>query len=379
MVDAVHDVIVLGGGVAGSSVALALAKKGWDTLLLDRQRFPRHKVCGEFLSPESQRMLHALGMREPLEQLGPSLIRRTRLIFNHGRQLEIPLPGTAIGISRYRLDTALHAGAVRAGVKLRTETTVTSVYPAGSGYVVEARQGKVCTSYYARIVIAAWGSNPRAGLPGHTEHPEGKRYLGVKSHFAGIKTEPVVELYFFPGGYLGLSPVEGGYMNVAALLEQGIFGQTGKSVLGMIQEAWGRNRHLFARLAHAEAVPGTQAAVSPVNLNRAVNAWDMLPQVGDATVMIPPLCGDGMSMALRSSELCAPLADSWLRGEISLQQWQHNYTQSIQREFQRPLWWGRRLQWIFGVPVLPQLMLGAARFTPRLAYGMVQATRIKDR
>ncbi|MBW7462002.1 NAD(P)/FAD-dependent oxidoreductase, partial [Paenibacillus sepulcri] len=134
-------------------------------------------------------------------------------------------PGTALGISRYRLDSELHRGALRAGVQVQTDTTVTSVYTSGSGYLVEAMQSKRRVAYQARIVIAAWGANPRAGLPGSSQ-PERSlkdRYMGVKSHFSGIGKEPVVELYFFPGGYLGISPVENGYVNAAALLRQGTF------------------------------------------------------------------------------------------------------------------------------------------------------------
>jgi choline dehydrogenase-like flavoprotein len=90
-----RDVAVLGAGMAGSSVAKALADKGWDTLLIDRRPFPRHKVCGEFLSPESRTALQALGLWETVESLGPSPIERVRLVFESGPPLEIPLPGTA--------------------------------------------------------------------------------------------------------------------------------------------------------------------------------------------------------------------------------------------------------------------------------------------
>ncbi|MBP1156975.1 MULTISPECIES: NAD(P)/FAD-dependent oxidoreductase [unclassified Paenibacillus] len=376
----IHDVAVLGAGVAGSSVAKALADRGWDTVLIDRHTFPRHKVCGEFLSPESQSMLNALDLRRHVESLQPSCITRIRLIMSHGAVLDIPLPGVAIGVSRNALDPALHSAAVSSGVDVRTGTTVTSVSMSDRTYTMEIKREGDTAAFEARAVIAAWGANPRSGLPGYnSDVPARNTYMGVKSHFRGIPMEPVVELYFFSGGYLGLAPIEGGLVNAAALLKREAFRDTDKTIMGMIDAAARRNPKLSVKLAQAIPVPGSQAAVAPVNLSRMPVAWEGIPRVGDASLMVPPLCGDGMSMALRSARLCVPLADGYLRGEISLSRWQREYTQSIQREFTGPLRWGRLLQSLFSAPVVPRLLLGLAHCTPGLASRMVQATRLKER
>jgi flavin-dependent dehydrogenase len=378
-VSRIQDVAVLGAGIAGSSLAKALADKGWETVLIDRQLFPRHKVCGEFLSPESQSILSSMGLREPVESLHPSLIKRTRLIFSRGDALDIPLPGVALGISRFLLDSTLHSAALNSGVHMQTATTVTSVYPSDRGYTIETRQEGKSKTVYARAVIAAWGARPRSGLPGHSPEVSARHtHIGVKSHFQGVEAEPVVELYFFRGGYLGISPIEGGLVNVAALLTRKAFGDTEKTILGMINAAARRNPRLYQKLAHAIPVPGTQAAVAPVNLSRKPLAWDLIPHVGDAAMMMPPLCGDGMSMALRSARLCASFADSYLRGETSIGQWQDDYMLSIQREFRGPLRWGRFLQRLFSLPVLPRLLPGLGRLAPEAAFALVQATRLKE-
>lgn len=373
------DAAVLGAGIAGSSIAKALADRGWNTALFDRQSFPRHKVCGEFLSPESQSTLHAFDLLKPAELLGPSYIERARLVLANGAEINIQLPGAALGVSRYSLDTALHRAAQQAGVQQHTATAVTAVSPYGEGFLIETKHDGERDVVRAKAVIAAWGANSRAGLPGYRSGSSVRQsHIGVKTHFQGMDMEPVVELYFFPGGYLGLCPIEGGLVNAAALLKRDAYPDAEKTVLGMIAAAALGNPKLNKRLVHAVPVPGTQAAVSPVDLNRKPLAWDMIPQVGDAAMMIPPLCGDGMSMALRSAYLCTPLADSYLRGEISLGGWQYEYTRSINREFKRPLRWGRFLQWLFGVPVVPRLLPVAAQLAPSLAAGLVQATRLKQ-
>ncbi|MDQ0057903.1 NAD(P)/FAD-dependent oxidoreductase [Paenibacillus harenae] len=377
----IHDVAIVGAGVAGSSLAKLLADRGLDTLLVDQKSFPRHKVCGEFLSPESRSMLESFGLDDYIQELRPASIERTRLNFSYGKALEINLPGHAIGVSRYALDSVLHRAATEAGAKLRTRTTVTAVTPHDYGYLIETKQDRAeAVTIHARAVIAAWGAANRAGLPGRAEVEHDKEaFIGVKSHFSGIEAEPVVELYFFNGGYLGISPIEGGLVNVAALLKRKEFthADSDKSILGWIDACCRRNPRLAKRLTHADPVPGTQAAVAPVHLNKKPAAWNRIARLGDASIMIPPLCGDGMSMALRSAELCAPLAVSYLKGEMTLAQWEQQYTKAIRKDFHGPLKWGRRLQWLLGLPFLPRIMLTASPYTPGLAYKMVQATRLK--
>ncbi|MGO4542813.1 NAD(P)/FAD-dependent oxidoreductase [Paenibacillus sp. 2TAB19] len=379
---AIHDVAVLGAGVAGSSLAKLLADQGLDTVLLDQKAFPRHKVCGEFLSPESRSMLQSFGLEQYVEELRPMSIERTRLNFRYGQALEIALPGSAIGISRYSLDPALHHAAVASGAQLYTQTTVTALTFSDNCYSIETRQAgcAVPKLFRARAVIAAWGATNRNGLPGrHDVYDSKNEYIGVKSHFTGIDVDSVVELYFFDGGYLGISPIEGGRVNVAALLDRKEFDlvDSDKSILGFIRAVCRRNPKLAKRLAHAVPLSGTQAAVAPVRLSRKPLTWESIARVGDSSIMLPPLCGDGMSMALRSAGLCTPLVGRYLKGEITLAQWEQQYSQAIHKDFNGPMKWGRRLQWLFDLPILPRLMLAAAPVAPGLAYKLVQATRLK--
>ncbi|MFD0616205.1 NAD(P)/FAD-dependent oxidoreductase [Paenibacillus sp. GCM10027629] len=374
------DVVVLGGGMAGSCIAKALADRQWETALIDRQTFPRHKVCGEFLSPETQSTLHALGLTETVAALHPQRIERARLIFEHGGEIELPIPGSAWGLSRYAMDEALHSAAMQAGAQLHLSTTVTGIEQRGKGYTVRTKQGENTSLFHARAVIAAWGANSRVAHTGHRPNAAAsgqQAYIGVKTHYDGLTMEPVIEMYFFRGGYLGLCPIEDGRVNAAALLSRSKFAKAGKSVLSILESAVQRNRRLAARLAAAVPSPGTQAAIAPVYLQRKPAPWDGFPRLGDASAMIAPLCGDGMSMALRSAALCAPLADSYLRGNLSLQDWEQRFTQEILREFSGPLRWGSVLQWLMGKPVTQQLLPIAARIAPVLANGLVQATRLK--
>ena len=118
------DVAVLGAGLAGALMAKSLAEKGWRTLLVDRHRFPRHKVCGEFLSPEVRQTLDAAGLLDRVTALRPARVERARLISADGGYVDIPLPGIAMGLSRFRLDEALHEAAAAAGARVLTSAAL---------------------------------------------------------------------------------------------------------------------------------------------------------------------------------------------------------------------------------------------------------------
>ncbi|MEC0244421.1 FAD-dependent oxidoreductase, partial [Paenibacillus chitinolyticus] len=218
------------------------------------------------------------------------------------------------------------------------------------------------------------GRTRRALNPWKRSAPD---YMGVKSHYTGIEIGPVVELYLFPGGYLGLCPIEDGLVNVSALLSRDAFRGAGKSVLALLEAAAQRCPPLHSKLKRGLPVPGAQAAVAPVKLNRRLNPWDMVPRLGDSSAMIPPLCGDGMSMALRSARLCAPLADDYLRGKLSLAGWEEQYVRAVKRTFGRPLRWGRLLQASLDSPAAVRLLLRLAQLSPGMASGLLEATRLK--
>jgi len=300
------------------------------------------------------------------------------LFSRNGQTLEVPLPGTAYGISRYALDAALQLEACKAGVQLHTEETVTAVIPYGDRYRIETSRGGAQHTYEARVVIAAWGAQQNAKLQKPSvANRDGVIYFGVKSHFTGAEQRPAVELYLFPGGYVGISSIEDHAINVAALLEQSAFQGAGRSILHILEAAARSHPALSARLANAIPAAGTQVAVAPVDLERRAAPWEQFPHIGDAVVHIPPLCGDGMSMALYSAQLCSALANRYLRGDISLSQWQLSYCKQIEQQFKGPLRWGRMLQRLIHSPAMPDMLLSLGRLAPTLANRMVQATRLR--
>lgn len=395
-----YDVAVVGAGPAGSTMAAALADLGWKVLLLERDEFPRHKVCGEFISPESQLVLHQLGLHDEIAALQPAPLQATRIVSRFARELQRPLPGEAWGLSRYALDAGLAAAAVGRGVELRTSTTVTRCRQTGHEVTLHLRQRGASTSVSARTTIMAYGRSPLPGLTaGARDSRAGKmRYVGVKSHYTNINATNTetntetnnhkihngkidndrakqVELYFFRGGYAGLNPVEQGRTNLCLLASYDAFAAAGASIPAILQAAIRNNPALAGRMAGATAVAGTECAVANVDTARPAQPWGVGAHLGDSAVMLPPLCGDGMAMALQSALLCAPLADAYLRGAISLPVWQMRYEQAWRAEFSRRVWLGRKLQTLLQLPVLAELLLMTGSIFPALADYFITSTR----
>ncbi|MFC9708614.1 NAD(P)/FAD-dependent oxidoreductase [Paenibacillus sp. NPDC056933] len=372
------DVIVIGAGIAGSTCALQLAKQGHRTLLLDRQAFPRHKTCGEFMSPETKEMLEYLGIYLLDQEITPSNIDLAKIIMPLGGEIEAPLPGSAYGISRYELDRILHEEAVASGVEMITRATITGIQQLDDhSYEVEVKRGNDRISYRARTVVGAHGTKKPRGMKSKEELYEKTAYVGIKSHYRGIALPSQVELYFCKGGYVGISPIEGGIVNVAALLTLDAVQGSGKSVPDILQAASLTNERLAARLAEGSSVQGTQVSVAPLHLSKVPEPWSQYPHIGDAMLMIPPLCGDGMSIALRSSLLCAEWTDKYLRGSISYTQWQSEYSKEANQEFTQLLRRARRIQKL-AFAKTNKFYPGLVRVIPGLATYLVKATRLSE-
>lgn len=370
------DLIIIGAGIAGSSMAATMAERGWDVLLLDRDCFPRHKVCGEFLSPEAQSSLRTLALEEQVAARKPISILQTRLVTQQGVTLQTALPGSGWGVSRHALDHVLVTAAQRKGAEFCAATTVLGYEPCKDGYRVHVRGPGGTATLRTRGLVAACGRYTASGLPPQTsQQPRRDQRIGVKAHFVDLPTSSTVELYFFPGGYAGVGPVEAGRVNVCLLATYAAFAQSGRQVAGLISAAARWNPALGQRLAGGRLLPETALAVAPVDTLRQANPWDGIACLGDTGVMIPPLCGDGMAMALRSAELCAPLAHAFLGGRLSLAAWAESYCRSWHIEFDRRIGIGRLLQRALDIPSLANGLLRLGQMAPGLAGYVVQATR----
>ena len=307
------EVLVVGGGLAGSALAASLARRGRDVLLVEKGRFPRDKLCGEFLSPEARGSLVDLGVWNHLAALRPPTIRRARFSTAGGQRIPLALPGPGYGVSRRALDHVLFDAAGRAGARTRTGVEIEDLQRLPRGFVCHGRGPDGGSfSVEAGWVVAAHGR--RARLDRALERPfllRDHRFVGFKRHHRatpGVTAdlEDHVEIHTFEGGYCGMSHVESGAVNVCCLLETRVLKEAGGDWEGVVKVMSDRNPVLRARMAgltpHEETKTLATAQV-PFRDKKPVRGGVLF--VGDAAAVIAPLAGDGQAMALTSAAWAA--------------------------------------------------------------------------
>jgi flavin-dependent dehydrogenase len=278
-----YDLVVVGAGPAGSAAAIAASDRHLKVLLLESGRFPRHKVCGEFVSAESADVLRYLlrGSAETLLQA--PRITKARL-HSEGRAVAIDVEPAAYSIPRYRLDEVLWHAAEQRGISCRSES-VSEVSRNGNEFVIRTSTG----DYRAASVINASGRWSKLSR----RMAAGAAWVGLKAHFEG-ETDDVVDLYFMNGGYCGVQAVSPGVLNACALVRQGIAKSLEDvfrmdAALALRTKSWRPVTELFA--------------TAPVYLGAGSPLEDGMLQVGDTAGFVDPFVGDGISLALRSGVL----------------------------------------------------------------------------
>ena len=364
-----YDLIVIGGGPGGTAAAITAARSGARVLLLERGRFPRHKVCGEFVSTESLTLLHwLLGIQNhPLIDNAPRL--QWSRLFLDGRTVRVPIEPAAASIARHDLDLALWRSSHEAGVVCRQETTAQAPY-GDSPCCLSTSAGE----FRASAIINASGrwSNLKPAQP----VPDNERWLGLKAHFhtaAGWCTESSVDLYFFEGGYCGVQPVRGDggvtVLNACALVRAGVADRLTDALrlhpqLALRSEDW---RPAFPSLS-----------TFPVVLRQPVPVLGTICQVGDAAGFVDPFVGNGISLALRGGYLAALKILPFILQRCTLQQSLDEYAEAYQRTLLPVYRNSSLLRRFLGFPRgLRRAALSACEMSPRLAACLVQATRSK--
>jgi menaquinone-9 beta-reductase len=315
-----YDVAIVGAGLAGASLALRLARRGARVALLDASRFPRDKVCGEFLSPECWGLLERMGMIDEVGAAGYHAIRSVRISTPSGREIEADvisrdgLPG--IGLSRSKLDALLVRLVREAGAEVFEGTRVTGSIVEGGRVVGVQARGIEPIRVRASITVAADGRH--SALVKQTGRTRGRswsrpRLFGLKRHW--LATDPAVAerpgtvgLHLVRGGYGGTCLIEDGSTNLCALLPEAVVKERRGDLDRVALECLGRNPALARLLASGEPLSEWKT-VADVRVQVSRPECPGILYVGDSQGTVDPLGGQGMTMAFLGSELLAPIVE----------------------------------------------------------------------
>lgn len=373
-----YDLIVAGGGPAGSACAITAARLGVKVLLLEKDRFPRQKVCGEFVSPESLGLLHGL-LKDGLLRDGlltNAMLKGARQnddwfpsapqvvssrIFLDNKSLTLPVSPAARSIPRFDLDPALFQAAQNNGVTAQEDVAVSEVQHNDLFHVVAAEK-----TYTARAVVNAtgrWSRLTQFDVAGKD------KWLGLKAHFTESSPPQSVDLYFFSGGYCGVTPVGANSVNACAMVRS--------DVAHTLEEVFAKEPHLWQRSRAWQPLFPT-VTTSPLYFRAPETECDGILLAGDAAGFIDPFAGDGISLALQSGTLAAESIIPFLRGSCSLEQAHRQYRAAYRKRFTPAFRNAARLRTALAAPRWVRSTALAFAAMPGIGRMLVRGTRARS-
>ena len=368
-----YDVAIVGGGLAGLALSIQCAERGYETIVFEKEKYPFHKVCGEYISFESWNFLEELGV--PLSQMNLPAIRRLLVTAPNGQELEHDLPLGGFGISRYKLDAVLAGIAREKGVEVMEETRVTDVKFADEMFNVQCSMFNV----QSKIVAGTFGKRSNLDIKWKRKFVSQKvnklnNYIGVKYHIKTNWPGDLIALHNFKNGYCGISQVEDSecclcYLTTAKNLEK-----SGNSVPQMEKQILCRNPHLKKIFSTAKLLYEIPITISQISFEKKTQVHDHVLMIGDAAGMITPLCGNGMSMALHGSKIAFEQLHLYLQNKISRGQMERQYTLAWQKQFGKRLRIGRIIQAFFGSTFLSNLLISVFKPFPSLTSKLISKT-----
>jgi menaquinone-9 beta-reductase len=334
-----RDVVVIGAGPSGSAAAAVLARTGRDVLLVEKDRFPRRKVCGELLAGRARGSLARLDALAVVAAEAESMDRGS-LHLPRGRSVSFALPSVAFGLSRARLDEVLASAAASAGAEVRFGVRVVGFEetPGGRVRVAVAGAGGSEETIPARAVVGAWGRWNAL------DRALDRRFLRHRGRFFGWSGDydapedalrGEVRLYLFPGGYAGLSRVEGGAVHLAGVIAERALRRLPAGWSAVVAHARHANVGLDRDMAPLSLRSGDAGflGTGPVFFTRKPSAEGRLLMAGDAAGVIDPYLGEGLSVALESGILAGETLASAFEGEFALRETPARYARAWGERF----------------------------------------------
>ena len=366
------DIIIIGGGLAGLCNAIHLSKFDKKVLLIEKNNYPKHKVCGEYISNEVLPYLEFLDIN-PFN-FGAVKIDRFELSTTKGNLISAKLPLGGFGISRYKLDFELSKKAIKNGVTILKDI-VLNVDFSNDSFLVQTKENK---KYTSKITIGAFGKRSVLDVKMNRNFIQKKApYLGVKIHVKGNFPEDLVALHNFKGGYCGVSKVENNAINLCYITNFLSFKKY-KNIDDFQQKVVFQNHFLKEIFNGSEAIfekPLTISQISFVTKNPVENHILMC---GDSAGMIHPLCGNGMSMAIQSAQMASKLILNYFNGELnSRNELEKQYIRDWNRKFSFRLKTGHFIAMLFRKDKIAAVLLQVLKKLPFLLPIIIKQTHGK--
>jgi flavin-dependent dehydrogenase len=365
------DVIIIGGGLAGLAGAIHLSQQGLKVTLIEKSSYPRHKVCGEYISNEILPYLIWLGV--DVLQLQPTHINRFEFSTRTGRIASAQLPLGGFGISRYELDHFLYQKALAHNCSIIQEMVTTISFTQDLFTVSTADQ-----TLSTKIVLGAFGKRSNID-PFLSRDFVAKKspWLAVKAHYSGNFDNDLVALHNFKGGYCGVSKVENNIINICYLADFATFKKY-KNIEQYQTNVLYQNKQLKAIFENCTLLFDKPITISQISFDKKQAVEQHILMMGDAAGLIHPLCGNGMAMAIHSAKIASELVLDYYSGKIpSRAALENTYIQQWQKHFGKRLTMGRLLARILRNKTITNLLVNLSVASPGLLPRIISYTHGK--
>ena len=426
-----NDIIIAGGGLAGLTAAIHLSKAGLKVTVVEKNSYPHHKVCGEYVSNEVVPYLKELGVYP--STLQPTQINKFQFSSTSGKLISAPLPLGGFGLSRYAFDHFLKQKALEYGCRI-IQDTVLDIRFIGNDLIVRKRNNlndlksndlnkqkkndsndqnsndlnkqknslkdyssdylKGCSRDYSKdksnqfevqtarhgtfncpVVIAAYGK--RSTLDNKLKRPFMKSpspWLAVKAHYRGSFDDTLVALHHFRGGYCGVSMVEDNLINICYLTDYVTF-KKHRSLEEFQQQVLFKNKHLRSIFENSTMEFEVPLSIGQISFQQKEAVTAHILMIGDAAGLIHPLCGNGMSMAIHSAKICAEQVIHYLDNEeVSRNEMEQAYSHLWKHHFKDRLYMGKLLAALLRKEKIADLMTASLAKFPFILPQLIKRT-----
>jgi flavin-dependent dehydrogenase len=373
----IFDVGIIGGGLAGLSLSILLAQAGHKIILFEKEKYPFHRVCGEYISLESRKFIESLGCK--LTQLDLPLIKKLIVSAPNGDFITANLDLGGFGISRFFIDDELKKIAVKYGITLLEETKVNDVVFSDDSFTMIYNGGKISSA----VVSGSFGKRSNLDVKWKRDFIKQKpgklnNYIGVKYHIKTSFPFDTIALHNFKNGYCGISKVEGDRYCLCYLTTAQNLKENNNSIKEMEQNILYKNPFLKKIFSESEFLFPEPVIISQISFDKKLQVENHVLMTGDAAGMITPLCGNGMSMAFHSAKIVFESIHSFLNKNITRDEMENQYTHQWKMNFERRLHAGRMIQKLFGKEFITNRFIGVVKHLPFLINRMVKATHGKE-
>jgi len=366
------NVIIVGGGLAGLSSAIHLSKQNLNVLVIEKNSYPKHKVCGEYISNEVLPYLAFLEI--DVFKLGAKKINKFQLSTTKGKLISAPLPLGGFGISRYTLDQALAKKALANGVKI-LQDTVEDIQFFNDEFSVQTKTSKV---FKAKIVIGAYGKRANLDVKLNRQFIKTKSpYLAVKTHVKGDFPDDLVALHNFEGGYCGVSKVENNNINLCYITNFKTFKKY-NDIEEFQNEVVFKNEYLNTIFSQSTTVFEKPLTISQISFEKKKPIENHILMCGDTAALIHPLCGNGMSMAFKSAQIASLLIIKFFNSEIpNRQALEKQYLREWNKAFKSRLETGNIVANLFNKPKISEILMQGLKWFPFILPQIIKRTHGK--